>query len=146
MSDPVITARQAVLAAELRALYGYALVGPRLDVADQRLARACIAAHTGLRDTTQALIAASGTEPVAARADYPELYPVADVATARTRAVELEQACAAAWRFLYARLAAAAGSDRTPAQQALSDCAVRATRWRRRAGAATVTVAFPGIT
>ncbi|WP_375499935.1 ferritin-like domain-containing protein [uncultured Jatrophihabitans sp.] len=145
MSGSVTAARQAALAAELRALYGYALIGPRLPAADQQLARECIAAHTVLRDTTTAVIAASGSVPVTPLADYPELYPIADLATARARAVYLEQTCADAWRFLYARLAASTGTDRSPAQRALSESAVRATRWRLRAGDPSPTVPFPGI-
>ena len=139
-------ARQAALAAEERALYGYALIGPRLDAADQQLVRTCIAAHTTLRDATAAVLTSVGTVPVAPRADYPDLYPVTGTAVARARAVDLEQTCAAAWRFLYARLATGgAARDRATTQQALTDSAVRATRWRQRAGDAAPTVPFPGI-
>ncbi|WP_375485360.1 DUF4439 domain-containing protein [uncultured Jatrophihabitans sp.] len=144
-------ARQAALAAELRALYGYALVGPRLDSAGQALARSCIAAHEQLRDALTATIEAARGVPLATRPDYPDLYPVTDLATARTRAVDLEHTCASAWRYLYAELAApgpATGSstrDRASAQRALTACAVRATRWRLQAHAAFPTVAFPGI-
>ena len=145
MSDASSGARQAALAAELRALYGYALLGPRLPAAERALARACIVAHTALRDATAASLLASGDTPVQPEADYPELYPVEGVAAARARAIELEQDCAAAWRYLYARLAGSAGTDRSAAQRALSDSAVRATRWRRRAGSTSPTVAFPGI-
>ncbi len=147
MSDAVLAARQLALAAELRALYGYALIGPRVGAADQQLVRACVAAHTVLRDATTATIVAAGADPVTARADYPELYPVPDAAAARSRAVELEQTCNEAWRFLYARLAAtpAVDSDRSTAQRALTAGGVRATRWRRRAGDTSPTVPFPGI-
>ncbi|MEV5446989.1 DUF4439 domain-containing protein [Streptomyces sp. NPDC052644] len=36
------------------------------------------------------------------------------------------------------------GADRTRALNALTDCAVRATRWRRSAGITPLTVPFPG--
>jgi hypothetical protein len=145
VSDLSIAARQAALAAELRALYGYALVGPRLPAADRPLARTCVAAHVVLRDATTASLLAAGAVPVTPKADYPELYPVEGVAAARARAVELEQGCADAWRYLYAQLASSTGSDRSAVQRALSDSAVRATRWRRSAGSTSPTVAFPGI-
>lgn len=144
----VHAARQAVLAAEQRALYGYALVGPRLGAADQRLVRSCLAAHVALRDATAAAVLRAGATPVSPHTDYPELYPVDTVAQARGRAVDLEQTCAAAWRFVYAQLAERSGgpaADRVAAQRALTDSAVRATRWRLRAGDATPAPPFPGI-
>lgn len=143
MSDTdVVAAWQQALAAEAQAVFGYALLGPHLSADHQDLARSCQALHEDLRDRTAAAIAASGARPVAPAGDYPALYGIA----ALTLAPRLEDDCAAAWRYFYARLAAGSGRTalRTTAQQLLTDSAVRATRWRVVAGAARPVVAFPG--
>ena len=95
-------------------------------------------------------IAAAGLVPVPPRADYPALYPVTGAAAARALAVRLENACAAAWRFLYLQAAstpATAGPDpahRGPAR------AHRRARYGRRDGVdssrpPTPPAPFPGI-
>jgi hypothetical protein len=146
----VDTAWQAALTAEQRAVFGYSLLGPRLPGAEQDLARTDGAAHSGLRDAADSAMTAGGLTPVAAAADYPELYPVDSVGQARSLAIRLEEECARAWRYLYA-VAAAADPDsdtaarRTEAQAALSASAVRGTRWRIAAAVSPATVPFPGI-
>ena len=143
------TARQAALAAEHRAVYGYGLLGPHLAAATRPLARRAQDTHAALRDQlTDVLIAAAQT-PAASLASYPDMKPIRSVGAALRLATALEEACASAWRYVYA-VAAESGpsttaSTRTSAQLALTDCAVRATRWRRAAGDASPTVAFPGI-
>jgi hypothetical protein len=133
---------QAALAAEHQAVFGYGLLGPRLSGADQQLAVTCSDAHETLRDRTQEALARAGSTPVAPLADYPALYPVRDAAAARALAARLEDACAAAWRYLYLQAASTAGARgrqlRPLAQAALTASAVRAAQWRR------ATVAFPG--
>ncbi len=154
----LIEAWQAALGAEHQAVYAYALVGPRVSAADTDLVRVCAAAHAAVRDATSAALLAAGTAPEPPRPDYPALYPVPDAAAARAVAVRVEDACAAAWRVLYAAAAtpsSAPASSGTPApsrrslrsaaQQGLTASAVRATRWRLRSGAATATTPFPGI-
>jgi hypothetical protein len=154
----LLVAWQAALAAEHQAVYAYALIGPRVTAADAGLVRRCAAAHAALRDATLAALLAAGAAPDPPRPDYPALYPVPDAAAARRVAVRVEDACAVAWRVLYAAACApaAAGSSssaptpsrralRTAAQQGLTASAVRATRWRVRSGAATATTPFPGI-
>ncbi|MDT4944586.1 MAG: hypothetical protein QOH14_1319 [Pseudonocardiales bacterium] len=140
---------QRALGAEHQAVFGYALLGAHLDTAaDADRARACQDQHATLRDHTAAAIIAAGQTPDPPHADYPALYPVRDAPAARSLAVRLEEDAAAAWRFLYAVAAAAPAPPaglRAAAQQALTAGAVRATRWRVAAGAATPTVAFPGI-
>ncbi len=140
---------QAALAAEQQAAFGYPLLGPQLGGADRDLARGCQAAHEALRDATAAGIAAGGLTPVAPLGDYPALYPVAGARAAQTLAIRLEDACAAAWRYLYAEAAQngdpPATARRREAQHGLTASAVRATQWRRAAGHTRATVAFPGI-
>jgi len=148
-SDALDAAWQAALAAEHQALFGYGVLGPHLPKADTQLAYACVDAHEVLRDATTTAISASALTPVTPLADYPSLYPVTDEATARRLAVRLEEACAAAWRFLYLRAAAQpsarATALRRSAQGGLTDSAVRAARWRVRLDPAHAATAFPGI-
>jgi hypothetical protein len=140
----------AGIAAEQRAVFGYDLLGPHLaDSTTSALARACQGAHEQQRDAATAQVVAAGGTPPAPLADYPELYPAATSRAAELLAVILEQGTASAWRFAYATAAANTGplSDqlRTSAQAALTDSAVRATRWRMASAALAATVAFPGI-
>jgi hypothetical protein len=156
-SPPMTTlsdAWQAALAAEQRAAFGYALLGPRLDVTHQGLARDCQAAHEDTRDATADALAAAGLTPAAPHGDYPALYPAAQ--HPNVLAATLEDDCAAAWRFTYAQAAVASKSGapdplsgnaltvRKQAQGALTASAVRATRWRVLAHAVRPVVAFPG--
>ena len=144
LSGPVLAAWQAALAAEQRAAFGYALLGPRLPSADRALGHGCQAEHEQLRDASADAIAAAGTPPAAPRGDYPELYPAAR--SPRTLAARLEDDCAAAWRYLYEQAASGSGAVpvRVQAQRALSASAARATRWRVRAHSRRPVVAFPG--
>lgn len=145
---PVDAAWRAAVAAEHQAVFGYGLLGPRLSGPDQQLAVAASNAHETLRDTNEAALARAHVAPVPPQADYPALYPVPDAARARALAVRLEDACAAAWRFLYLQAASdpgrAAHPLRRPAQAALTASAVRAARWRARVSPAQPTQAFPG--
>ena len=122
-------ALQAGLAAEHAVIWGYgggrrarrrraAGPGPR------RRRRPPHAAGT----TTVALVARYGGAPVATEPEYALPFPVTDRGSALRLAVHLEEGAAAAWRY-----AVAATDDvdvRRTALFALSDAAVRATRWR----------------
>lgn len=147
MSD-LETAWQGALAAELQAVYGYQLLGPRLSGADRAHAAACQATHEALRDKTSAALVAAGYALAAPAADYPSLYPVPGAPAARSLAVRLEDDCAAAWRYLYLAAASTSGKQagnlRATAQQELVQSAVRATRWRARVSPKHATVPFPG--
>ncbi|HEY7007801.1 MAG TPA: DUF4439 domain-containing protein [Jatrophihabitantaceae bacterium] len=141
----VVDAWQAALAAEQQAAFGYALLGPRLPASQQQLARAAQTAHEATRDATAVAIARTGTTPHPPAGDYPALYPRAGAP--RTLAADLEDDCAAAWRFLYAQAAAGHGNTalRTQAQATLIASAVRATHWRKLSGAVRAAQAFPGV-
>ncbi len=144
--NPLVDAEQAALAAEQQAAFGYGLLGPRLAGADRVLARRCQAAHEDTRDRTATAIAATGHPPAAPQGDYPALYPQAN--RPRVLAAQLEDDCAAAWRYLYLQAASAPPGPtalRRAAQQALTASAVRATEWRQRAGDPRPVVPFPGI-
>jgi Domain of unknown function (DUF4439) len=142
----VAAAWQAALASEHAAVAGYDVLGPRLaDAAQVSLARDSQQAHRALRDATSARLIAAGQSPVAAASDYPLPFAVSDPVTAQRFAISLESACAAAWRYLISVVAASSRSARADAQQALTDSAVRAMRWRRLVAPTKATVAFPGI-
>jgi hypothetical protein len=131
----------AALAAEHAAIFGYGIVGGHLDKAGQTAALQAEAAHRNRRDALLIrLVEASATPPPAAPA-YSVAYPVTDRASALRLAVDLEEGTAKAWRQA---TAATSGDERKMSLDALMDCAVRATRWRRMAGTAPATIPFPG--
>lgn len=140
---------QAALASEHQAVFGYSLLGPRLDGTDRRRAVSCSDAHESVRDATGSALSVAGLVPVTAEADYPALYPVPDAAAAQRLAVVLEDACSAAWRYLFARAAGSSGARattlRSAAQKQLTGSAVRAVQWRVVVDPAKATTAFPGI-
>lgn len=147
--DTLDDAWQAALAAEHQALFGYGVLGPQLAKSDTQLAYACVDAHETLRNTTTAAIGAAGLTPVTSLADYPSVYPVTGDRSARELAIRLEDACAAAWRFLYLQAAlqssARATALRRSAQAGLTDSAVRAARWRSLVEPDRAATPFPGL-
>ncbi|MCX4473852.1 hypothetical protein C5N14_06460 [Micromonospora sp. MW-13] len=129
------------LAAEYAAVFAYAPIGVRLTDAARTAARRAEAAHRARRDALVLQLSAAGGPVPADKAGYALPFPVTDAASALRLAVEVEERTAAFWR---AALPHTTGADRNRALAALTDCAVRATRWRRTAGVTPVTVAFPG--
>ncbi|RQW97725.1 ferritin-like domain-containing protein, partial [Micromonospora globispora] len=93
------------------------------------------------RDALILQLSSGGGQVPADRARYALPYPVADRASALKLAIEIEERTAGFWR---AALPHTTGADRNRALAALTDCALRATRWRRTAGVTPLTVPFPG--
>ncbi|HEY3090452.1 MAG TPA: ferritin-like domain-containing protein [Jatrophihabitantaceae bacterium] len=144
--NTLLAAWQAALAAEHAAVAGYDVIGPRLaDAAQVTLARDSQQAHRELRDATSAQLTAAGQSPVPAAADYPLPFAVTGPLNAQRFAISLESACAVAWRYLISVTDASLRSVRADAQQALTDSALRAMRWRRLVAPTEPTVPFPGI-
>lgn len=131
----------AALAAEHAAIFGYGLVGARLDQATVALAAQAELAHRSRRDALLVRLAARGVNPPAAEPAYQPPNAVTDQASALQLAITIEERTAAVWR---AALLQTDGDDRKLALDALVDCAVRATRVRRAAGRTPATVPFPG--
>ncbi|OWV04327.1 hypothetical protein B5D80_20705, partial [Micromonospora wenchangensis] len=104
-------------------------------------ARAAEAAHRSRRDALVLQLSSAGGTVPADQAGYALPFPVTDRAAALRLAVQVEERTAAFWRVA---LPVTTGADRTRALNALTDCAVRATRWRRSAGITPLTVPFPG--
>lgn len=142
MSGDPVAALQSVLRAEHAAVYGYGALGAHLGLAEQPVATEADQAHRARRDTVAGLLVARSEGPEPALPAYAVPTPLATPADARRIAVGIEERTAAAWRAAVPELADA---DRRVAIAALSDCAVRAARWRRvLAPKGPSTVAFPG--
>lgn len=132
---------QQALAAEHAAVYGYDVLGARLTGAEQTAARNAEQAHRDRRDALTLALSRQHVTPVAAAPGYALPHPVTDRATALRLAVSLEERTGQAWG---AGLPALSAAQRKQALDAMCDCAVRATRWRRTAGITPVTIPFPG--
>jgi hypothetical protein len=139
--DP-IPALQTALAAEHAVIWGYAVVGAHLEPALRDQVFAADAAHRGRRDGTAELIRRRGGDPVPTEADYALPFRVVDRTGALRLAVHLEEGAAAAWHYVVAAVDDPA--LRRTAIAALTDAAVRATRWRRLVTPRSPTVPFPG--
>ncbi|MER7165722.1 ferritin-like domain-containing protein [Micromonospora sp. NPDC000207] len=131
----------AALTAEYAAVYAYGSIGVHLPAAGQRAARAAEAAHRSRRDALVLQLSNAGGSVPADRAGYALPFPVIDQASAVRLAIEVEERTGAFWR---AALPVTTGGERSRALAALTDCALRATRWRRTAGVTPLTVPFPG--
>jgi hypothetical protein len=140
-SDPV-AALQPALAAEHAVIWGYAVVGGKVAAPLRGQVREADNAHRGRRDVTAGAIRRFGGDPAPTRASYLLPFPVTDQRSALRLAVHLEDGAAAAWRYVVA--ASDDPAVRRAAVAALTDAAVRGTRWRRLVSPATPTVPFPG--
>jgi Domain of unknown function (DUF4439) len=131
----------AALAAEEAAIYAYGVVGVHLTGGGVDEARTAEAAHRTRRDVLVSRLAELKASTAPQPAAYQLPFPVSGPAEALKLAIHVEDGVAAAWRAV---LPATQDADRGGALAALTDSAVRATRWRRRAGVAPVTLPFPG--
>lgn len=132
----------AALAAEEAAIYAYGVVGVNVAAKDEVAeARAAEAAHRARRDVLVSRLAELQASTAPAPAGYELPFPVTDRAAALKLAVQVEDGVAQAWRAV---LPVTTGGDRSTALSALTDAAVRATRWRRTANVQPATLAFPG--
>jgi len=130
------------LAAEEAAIYAYGLIGVNLTAGraiDE--ARSAEAAHRARRDVLITRLDQLRASTPPAPAGYELPFPVTADASAMKLAIHVEDGVAQAWR---AALPVTTGADRATSLSALTDAAVRATRWRRLAGVAPVTMPFPG--
>ncbi|WP_155057771.1 ferritin-like domain-containing protein [Streptomyces blattellae] len=134
--DGQLTAFQAALAAEHAAVYGYGVVGGRIDEGRRTQARAAYDAHRARRDALARAVRDLGGKPVAADAGYALPFAVPDSAAAVRLAAELEDGVAGVYSDL---VRATDGERRRTAAEALREAAVRAVRWRGES------VAFPGL-
>ncbi|HET8658298.1 MAG TPA: ferritin-like domain-containing protein [Micromonosporaceae bacterium] len=128
------------LAAEHAAIFGYGVAGAQLAGAAQEAARQAEAAHRTRRDVLLVRLAADGASAPPAEPAYALPFPVTGAVAAARLGVHIEERAAAVWRRA---VAGTTGPTRRLALDALVDCAVRATRWRKLAGVSPATVALP---
>ncbi|GAA3042098.1 ferritin-like domain-containing protein [Actinokineospora globicatena] len=133
---------QAALGAEHAAVWVYGLVSAFLPASFDKAIGEGAQAHRSRRDTTERLIGASGATPAPAEPAYLPPKPVTNQASALELVVGAEQDCTVAWRAVLERTDDA--DVRTNAVAALTESAVRATRWRKAAGITPITPALPG--
>lgn len=131
-----LKALQAALGAEHAVVYGYGVVGGKIDDARRTEARAAYDAHRARRDELARAVRDLGGKPEASAAAYALPFQVKDSATAVRFAAELEERVAGVYSDL---VRASAGDQRRTAAEALREAAVRAVRWRGES------VAFPGL-
>ncbi|MFI9490450.1 ferritin-like domain-containing protein [Streptomyces halstedii] len=135
--DPgALLAAQAALAAEHAAVYGYGVLGGRLEGRPRTDATAAHDAHRARRDALVRAVRDLGGTPVAADAAYALPFPVSDPSAALRLAAVIEDRVAGVCSDL---VRAARGPLRSQAAGALRGAAVRAARWRGSG------VAFPGL-
>jgi hypothetical protein len=130
----------AALAAEHAAIYGYGIVGAHLTGPTLVQAQQAEAAHRTRRDGLLLRLTAVGITPPAAAPAYALPFPLTDPASALRLAVQLEERTAAIW---HSALGPTTADQRRLALDALTDCALRAARWRRATGAQPGTVPLP---
>jgi hypothetical protein len=131
----------AALAAEEAAIYAYGIVGVHLTGGGVDDARTAEAAHRSRRDVLVAQLARLDASTAPQPAAYELPFPVTTSAEAYKLAIHVEDGVAAAWRTV---LPGAERAGRGDALGAMTESAVRATRWRKRAGVSPVTLPFPG--
>jgi hypothetical protein len=129
-----------LLEAEHAVLYGYGVLGARLDDATRPAAQTAASAHRGWRDRLAGLLRESEVEPPPPQAAYE--VSVSGSADALALAVRLETGLGVLFRDLV-------GATDDPRLRRLSvdgltETAVRAASWRLLLGERPPTVAFPG--
>lgn len=117
-------------------MYGYGLLGGRVDGKRGAEARAAYDGHRARRDALARAVRDLGGRPVVSDAAYALPFAVADSPSAVRLAAVLEDRIAGAYADL---VRAAEGPRRKEAAGALREAAVRAARWRGG------NVAFPGL-
>lgn len=141
MSRSEVELLQTLLAAEYAAVYGYGVLGARLDDVRRGQAQLALAAHRVRRDQLAALLRGRAASLPAPLAGYD--VTVGTAPAALDLAVRLEEGLAVRWRDL------AGGTDdaglRRLAVDGLTEVAVRAVAWRTAQGVVPPTTALPGL-
>jgi hypothetical protein len=141
MSVPLL---ETLLEAEHATIYGYGLLGARLDDAGRERASTAYDSHRARRDQLDRLLRERGADPDPSEPAYD--VDVATTEAALGLAVRLEEGLAVRWRDLVVgtRAGATDAPLRSLAVAGLTECAVRAAEWRQVAGIVPSTVALPG--
>ncbi|GAA2862209.1 hypothetical protein Acy02nite_54010 [Actinoplanes cyaneus] len=132
----------SALAAEDAAIWAYGLIGVHLtEGTEQDQARAAEDTHRARRDDLVEQLATLKASTAPTPAGYELPFPVQDRATALKLAIQIEDGVAQAWRVV---LPVTESTQRVDALSALTDSAIRATKWRKLAQVTPLTLVFPG--
>lgn len=142
MTEQEQQALGAALAAEHAAVYAYGLVAAFAPDERALVVAEATDVHRTRRNSVTDLLVAAGAPAPPAEAGYVVPLPVSDASSAGQLAVLVETGCARAWRSVLER--SEPGELRGVAVAALTDCAVRVTRWRMALGQSPATTTFPG--
>ncbi|WP_260192069.1 ferritin-like domain-containing protein [Actinophytocola gossypii] len=142
LPEESVAAVQAALGAEQAAIWVYGLVSAFLPEELAATVDEGATAHRNRRDETARLLADAGRKPRPPEPAYVPPEPVTDQASALTVLVLAETDTTVAWRAVLERTDDRGLRD--SALAALTDGAVRATRWREQAGDTPAARAFPG--
>ena len=142
-NDETVRALQAALATEHAAVWASGVLTAFLPAALAEEVSEGAAVHRARRETIERLLRDAGVVPVAAEPAYATPQPVVDAGSALALAVVAETDVSRAWRAVLEST-----DDRGVRRLALDglvDSAVRAARWRARAGLTPVVPTFPGV-
>ena len=139
---PADAALANAIAAEHATIYGYGFVAARSTPDLNTLVSDSLNEHRARRDAAIAMLAARSVAAPGAATGYQLPMTVTTVNDAAALAVWMESDDAAAWRAMIEK--APTPADRTFGVTALTQCAVRAAKWRQVLRAWPLTVPFPG--
>ncbi len=130
------------IAAEHATIYGYGFVSAHSMPELNDFISDALAEHRARREAAMATLSSRSVIPPVAAVGYQLPIPVNNWKDAATLALRMESDDAVAWRAVLEQ--AQSSQDRSFAVTALTECAVRAARWRRQLNAWPLTVPFPG--
>ncbi|MBV9516017.1 MAG: ferritin-like domain-containing protein [Mycobacteriaceae bacterium] len=130
------------VAAEHATIYGYGFVSAHSMPELNELISESLAEHRARRDAVIALMASRSVVAPVAAVGYQLPIPVKNWKDAAALALRMETDDQVAWRSVLER--AQSAEDRSFAVTALTQCAVRASRWRQVLLVWPLTVPFPG--
>jgi hypothetical protein len=130
------------IGAEHATIYGYGFVSAHTTSDVNDLVSDSLAEHRARRDAANSTLDSRSVIPPVAAVGYQLPIPVKSAIDAAALAVRMESDDAVAWRAVAEQ--ANSAEDRAFAVTALTQCAVRAARWREVLNAWPLTVPFPG--
>ena len=142
LPQETVDALQQALSAEHAAVWVYGLVSAFLPDSYDKAVGKGMAAHRDRRDATERLLAAAAVTPISPEPAYTTPKPVDGKESAIAVLVVAEDDATVAWRAVLDR--ADDPGVRQAALEALTEAAVRGTRWRADAGTKPAAIAMPG--
>ncbi len=130
------------ISAEHATIYGYGFVSAHSMPDMNEMISESLAEHRARREAAIAMLARRSVAAPVAAAGYQLPIPVTNWKDATTLAIRMETDDEVAWRAALER--AQSAQDRAFAVTALTQCAVRAARWRQVLGEWPLTAPFPG--